>query len=47
MAYLDIPNHPLKNISKDVFKALVAVTKGPDRPILSTGRGICVVVMDK
>ena len=38
---------PPKNISNDVFKALLALKKDPDRLVLSADKGNCVVVMDK
>ena len=36
-----------KNIHKDVFNALIALKKDPDRLVLSADKGNCVVVMDK
>ena len=36
-----------KNIQKDVFNALIALKKDPDRLVLSADKGNCVVVMDK
>ena len=38
---------PPKNIDSNVFKALLALKKDPDRVILSADKGNCVVVMDK
>ena len=38
---------PPKNISNDVFKALLTLKKDPDRLVLSADKGNCVVVMDK
>ena len=38
---------PPKNIQKDVFNALIALKKDPDRLVLSADKGNCVVVMDK
>ena len=38
---------PPKNISNDVFKALPALKKDPDRLVLSADKGNCVVIMDK
>jgi hypothetical protein len=38
---------PPKNIDSNVFKALLALRKDPDRVILSADKGNCVVVMDK
>ncbi|CAH3158681.1 unnamed protein product [Pocillopora meandrina] len=38
---------PPKNIQKDVFNALLALKKDPDRLVLSADKGNCVVVMDK
>ena len=38
---------PPKNIDSNVFKALLALKKYPDRVILSADKGNCVVVMDK
>ena len=37
---------PPKNIHKDVFNALIALNKDPDR-LVSADKGNCVVVMDK
>ena len=36
-----------KNIHNDVFNALIALKKDPDRLVLSADKGNCVVVMDK
>ena len=33
---------PPKNIQKDVFNALIALQKDPDRPVLSADKGNCV-----
>ena len=38
---------PPKNIQKDIFNALIALKKDPDRLVLSADKGNCVVVMDK
>ena len=38
---------PPKNIQKDVFNALIALKKDPDRLVLSAEKGNCVVVMKK
>ena len=38
---------PLKNIQKDIFNALIALKKDPDRLLLSPDKGNCVVVIDK
>ena len=38
---------PPKNIDSNVFKALLALKKDPDRVLLSADKGNCVVVMDK
>ena len=38
---------PPKNIDSNIFKALLALKKDPDRVILSADKGNCVVVMDK
>ena len=38
---------PPKNIQKDVFNALIALKKDPDRLVLSADKGNCVVVTDK
>ena len=38
---------PPKNIQKDVFNALIALKKDPDRLVLSADKGNCVVVRDK
>ena len=38
---------PPKNIQKDVFNALIALKKDPDRLVSSADKGNCVVVMDK
>ena len=38
---------PPKNIQKDVFNALRALKKDPDRLVPSVDKGNCVVVMDK
>ena len=38
---------PPKNIQKDVFNALIALKKDPDRLVLSADKGNCVVAMDK
>ena len=38
---------PPKNIQKDVFNALIALKKDPDRLVPSVDKGNCVVVMDK
>ena len=38
---------PPKNIQKDVFNALIALKKDPDRLVLSSDKGNCVVIMDK
>ena len=38
---------PPNNIQKDVFNALIALKKDPDRLVLSADKGNCVVVMDK
>ena len=38
---------PPKNISSNVFKALISLKKDPDRLVLSADKDNCVVVMDK
>ena len=38
---------PPKNIQKDVFNALIALKKDPNRLVPSVDKGNCVVVMDK
>ncbi len=38
---------PPKNMDSNVFKALLALRKDPERIILSADKGNCVVVMDK
>ena len=38
---------PTKNIHKDVFNALIALKKDPNRLVLTADKGNCVVVMDK
>ena len=38
---------PPKNIQKDVFNALIALKKDPDRLVPYADKGNCVVVMDK
>ena len=38
---------PPRNIDSNVFKALLALKKDPDRVVLSADKGNCVVVMDK
>ncbi len=38
---------PPKNMDSNVFKALLALKKDPERIILSADKGNCVVVMDK
>ena len=38
---------PPKNIQKDVFNALIALRKDPDRLVPYADKGNCVVVMDK
>ena len=38
---------PTRNIDSNVFKALIALRKDPDRVVLSADKGNCVVVMDK
>ena len=42
-----MPKYLQKNIDSNVFKALLALKKDPDRVILSADKGNCVVVMDK
>ena len=46
-AYSGVLNLLPKNIQKDVFNALIALKKDPDRLVLSADKGNCVVVMDK
>jgi hypothetical protein len=45
--YIQWPKYLQKNIDSNVFKALRALKKDPDRVILSADKGNCVVVMDK
>ena len=44
-AYSGVLNLLPKNIQKDVFNALIALKKDPDRLVLSADKGNCVVVM--
>ena len=46
-AYSGVLNLLPKNIQKDVFNALIALKKDPDRLVLSADKGNCVVVRDK
>ena len=38
---------PPRNIDSNIFKALIALRKDPDRVVLSADKGNCVVVIDK
>ena len=38
---------PPRNIDSNIFKALIALRKDPDRVVLLAGKGNCIVVMDK
>ena len=46
-AYSGVLNLLPKNVQKDVFNALIALKKDPDRLVLSADKGNCVVVRDK